>query len=369
MFFGGERRRLLRLFLCAASTGPALVVRESVATGRSDRVCILLRVGPLSEGARSLWPVTMVSLLRSSFRGAAPPPPPPPPTQALSAPVRALAASLHSLGPRGGLEYESDADSSSVTGRAGSSGGDTAAAMPVTKAAVTAPGARRIPQSAAGPAVVAGGGPPGVIGGRPPSPPRNFHSLIARNGLRLLITRAPTVPELPAFPAALAAAGVSDLVVVTERTFPTAPFEAVGVTVTDLPWENGLPPPPTVVAAWMALIDSAKGVVACACMGGLGRAPTLVAAALVERGVGVAEAVGVVRVRRRGAINGVQMGWLWAYKPGTAAAAPGGAAKRGGGKPSDGVGGRGGKVGGFARRGSSSGLLRLRRWSGESVDS
>ncbi|KAK1862842.1 hypothetical protein I4F81_005409 [Pyropia yezoensis] len=161
--------------------------------------------------------------------------------------------------------------------------------MPVTKAAVTAPGARRIPQSAAGPAVVAGGGPPGVIGGRPPSPPRNFHSLIARNGLRLLITRAPTVPELPAFPAALAAAGVSDLVVVTERTFPTAPFEA--------------------------------------------------------------------------------MGWLWAYKPGTAAAAPGGAAKRGGGKPSDGVGGRGGKVGGFARRGSSSGLLRLRRWSGESVDS
>lgn len=308
----------------------------------------------------------MVSLLRSSFRGTTPPPSQPPPARALSAPVRALAASLHSLGPRGGLEYELDADSPSSSGRASGSH-DVLTTKPEAKAAGTVRSAGGVSHSEAGAAMVGGGASPGSVGGRPPSPPRNFHSLIARDGLRLLITRVPTTVELPGFPAALAAAGVSDLVVVTERAFPAAPLEAAGITVTDLPWENGLPPPPNVVAAWLALVNSAKGVVACACMGGLGRAPTLVATALVERGVSVAEAVGVVRARRRGAINGVQMGWLWAYVPGTATAAQRGAAKRGGGKAADGAGGRGGKVGGFARRGSSSGLLRLRRWSGESA--
>lgn len=257
----------------------------------------------------------MVSLLRSSFRGTTPPPPPTPPTRALAAPVRALAASLNSLGPRGGLEYESDVESPSSSSRAGGAGGDALTVTPAAKAAAPAVGAGGTPPPAAGDVMTGAGAPAGAAGRRPPSPPRNFHSLIARDGLRLLITRAPTAAELPTFPAALAAAGVSDLVVVTERTFPAAPFEAAGITVTDLPWENGLPPPPAVVAAWLALIDAAKGVVACACMGGLGRAPTLVAAALVERGVGVAEAVGVVRARRRGAINGVQMGWLWAYAP------------------------------------------------------
>ncbi|GAB0489474.1 hypothetical protein MMPV_000693 [Pyropia vietnamensis] len=309
----------------------------------------------------------MVSLLRSSFRGAAPPPPQPPPARALSAPVRALAASLHSLGPRGGLEYELDADSPSSSGGAGSSG-DVLTTKSVAKATGTVRGAGGISHSASVATMVGGSASMGAVGGRPPSPPRNFHSLIARDGLRLLITRVPTTAELPGFPAALAASGVSDLVVVTERTFPAGPLESAGITVTDLPWENGLPPPPRVVAAWLSLIDNAKGVVACACMGGLGRAPTLVAAALVERGVSVAEAVGVVRARRRGAINGVQMGWLWAYVPGKATAVQGSAAKRGGGKAADATGGRGGRVGGFARRGSSSGLLRLRRWSGESVD-
>jgi len=294
--------------------------------------------------------VTMVSLLRSSFRGSTPPlAPSTPPSSStsstsLAGPVRALAASLHSLGPRGGLESAAGADMLPTRG---------SPVTPLAAAATPVPAAKLAGGVAATEAT--------VVGRRPPSPPRAFHSLIARNGMRLLITRAPTAAELPTYPTALAAAGVTDLVVVTELTFPTAPFVAAGITVTDLPWENGLPPPPSVVAAWMALIDRADGVVACACMAGLGRAPTLVAAALVERGVSVAEAVGVVRARRRGAINGVQMGWLFAYVPGTAAAAGAKAAaasKRGAAKA---------ERGGFARRGSSSGLLRLRRWSNEGV--
>lgn len=61
--------------------------------------------------------------------------------------------------------------------------------------------------------------------------------------------------------------------------------------------------------------DSPKKTVAIHCAAGLGRAPVLVALALVELGLQPTEAVGWLRALRRGAINGVQLAFLHNYIP------------------------------------------------------
>jgi hypothetical protein len=52
------------------------------------------------------------------------------------------------------------------------------------------------------------------------------------------------------------------------------------------------------------------------CVAGLGRAPALVAIALIESGMSPLDTIEYVRRRRRGAFNTVQLGWLMeTYKP------------------------------------------------------
>ncbi len=50
-------------------------------------------------------------------------------------------------------------------------------------------------------------------------------------------------------------------------------------------------------------------------MAGLGRAPVLVALALIELGMKFEDAVELIRTRRRGAINANQLAFLASYKP------------------------------------------------------
>uniref|UniRef100_A0A1I8ABW4 TYR_PHOSPHATASE_2 domain-containing protein n=1 Tax=Steinernema glaseri TaxID=37863 RepID=A0A1I8ABW4_9BILA len=51
------------------------------------------------------------------------------------------------------------------------------------------------------------------------------------------------------------------------------------------------------------------------CVAGLGRAPVLVAIALMEAGMSCEEAVHLIRQQRRGALNQKQLDFLAAYKP------------------------------------------------------
>ena len=50
------------------------------------------------------------------------------------------------------------------------------------------------------------------------------------------------------------------------------------------------------------------------CVAGLGRAPVLVAIALMERGLKYEEAVDLIRQRRQGALNMKQLQYLHSYK-------------------------------------------------------
>ena len=111
--------------------------------------------------------------------------------------------------------------------------------------------------------------------------------------------------------------GVTDLVRACECGYSSDRILKSGVRVHDMPFADGEPPPESVITSWLALCKTtfAKGnpnhhTIAVHCIAGLGRAPVLVALALVEDGMEPLAAVTAIRAKRRGAINARQLHYL-----------------------------------------------------------
>lgn len=90
------------------------------------------------------------------------------------------------------------------------------------------------------------------------------------------------------------------MVRVCESPYATEPFAAAAIALHDFAFDDGSPPPQPVVDAWLALLNTRfaadpKCCVAVHCVAGLGRAPVLVALALVELGMKYEEAVEQIR--------------------------------------------------------------------------
>ncbi|XP_045857937.1 protein tyrosine phosphatase type IVA 3 isoform X2 [Meles meles] len=88
----------------------------------------------------------------------------------------------------------------------------------------------------------------------------------------------------------------------------------------DWPFDDGAPPPGKVVEDWLRLLkakfcDDPGSCVAVHCVAGLGRAPVLVALALIESGMKYEDAIQFIRQKRRGAINSKQLTYLEKYRP------------------------------------------------------
>mmetsp|Transcript_19177 Transcript_19177/g.26917 ORF Transcript_19177/g.26917 Transcript_19177/m.26917 type:complete len:171 (+) Transcript_19177:31-543(+) len=146
-------------------------------------------------------------------------------------------------------------------------------------------------------------------------------TLIERNHLRFLIMDAPTNANVDAYVEMLKKKKVSCVVRACDATYSTEPYGKAGIRLVDLPFADGDPPPKDVVDRWLDTVEAElpkkseeKTAVAVHCVAGLGRAPVLVAIALVENGMEPYDVIAYIRKRRRGAINQRQLEYIEGYK-------------------------------------------------------
>ncbi|XP_051022035.1 protein tyrosine phosphatase type IVA 2-like [Acomys russatus] len=143
---------------------------------------------------------------------------------------------------------------------------------------------------------------------------------ICYENMRFLITHNPNNATMLKFMEELKNYRVTTLVRVCEATYDKALVENQGIQVLDLPYHDGAPPPDKIVDEWLGLVKSKfreepGTCVAVHCVAGLGRAPVLVALALIESGMKNEDAVQLIRQRQRGAFNTKQLLFLEQYRP------------------------------------------------------
>jgi len=183
--------------------------------------------------------------------------------------------------------------------------------------------------------------PPVMIGSKP--------TIIDINGttMRFLIMDAPRKSNLHLYLRECRKHQVTDVVRVCEPTYPGAELESAGVKLHEMPYSDGHSPPDEILDRWLKLVDDrfyhvgssqiqqsyvqgnptgagnlasvsnsfTHPTIAVHCVAGLGRAPVLVAIALVEfANMDPVEAVTLIRKHRRGAINEKQLNWLGQYQ-------------------------------------------------------
>eukprot|EP01137_Pigoraptor_chileana_P010414 Opistho-2@60016 len=149
-----------------------------------------------------------------------------------------------------------------------------------------------------------------------PNPP----ALIEHKNMKFLIMDAPSDSNLGVYITELKKHKVKDVVRVCDPTYNTERLAREGITVWDWPFGDGEAPPANVINEWLALVQDrfkkdSQECIAIHCVAGLGRAPVLVAVALVEAGLEAEDVVDYIRQRRRGAINSKQLKFLQKYKP------------------------------------------------------
>jgi len=138
---------------------------------------------------------------------------------------------------------------------------------------------------------------------------------------RFLVMDAPNDANLALYIDALKKKNVKVVVRACEPSYATALLAKEGISVVELSFPDGDPPPDEIINKWLDLIIAEfskvdeKRCVAVHCVAGLGRAPVLVAIALVESGMDPYDAITFIRKRRRGALNARQLKYIESYKP------------------------------------------------------
>mmetsp|Transcript_23183 Transcript_23183/g.55921 ORF Transcript_23183/g.55921 Transcript_23183/m.55921 type:complete len:232 (-) Transcript_23183:362-1057(-) len=162
-------------------------------------------------------------------------------------------------------------------------------------------------------------------------------TLIRTSNLCFLIMDAPRQSNLHLYIKECRRNDVTDIVRVCEPTYHGGELTSAGISLHEMAYEDGHSPPEPVLDRWLALVEdrfmgggggggsgsgpspAAKNkehrTIAVHCVAGLGRAPVLVAIALMEFDrMDAVEAVMMIRSQRRGAINEKQLQYLEGYK-------------------------------------------------------
>mmetsp|Transcript_45015 Transcript_45015/g.105598 ORF Transcript_45015/g.105598 Transcript_45015/m.105598 type:complete len:168 (+) Transcript_45015:488-991(+) len=148
-------------------------------------------------------------------------------------------------------------------------------------------------------------------------------SVVTHAHYKFVIFDAPNDANLHVYLQEMQREGVCHVVRVCDGTYETGSLREVGIEVHDWPFPDGDPPPDAIIVRWLSLVKqtfddkksaSAGKSIGIHCVAGLGRAPVLVAIALIEKGMDPLDAVQTIRGRRRGAINARQLSFLESYK-------------------------------------------------------
>eukprot|EP01107_Rhizomastix_libera_P018512 TRINITY_DN963_c0_g1_i3.p1 TRINITY_DN963_c0_g1~~TRINITY_DN963_c0_g1_i3.p1 ORF type:complete len:177 (+),score=30.84 TRINITY_DN963_c0_g1_i3:139-669(+) len=154
------------------------------------------------------------------------------------------------------------------------------------------------------------------------SPP----SFVTHGALRFLIFDTPNNNNIKEYIQYFRKYNVVHIVRACEpSTYSMQLLEAEGFKGHEMYFDDGSAPPESILNAWMELVNQVSSkqpengaepeTIGIHCVAGLGRAPVLVAVALIEHGMNPLEAVAFIRERRRGAINNTQLAYVQKYKP------------------------------------------------------
>lgn len=176
-------------------------------------------------------------------------------------------------------------------------------------------------------------------------------TFITKSPLQFLIMDAPRQSNLHLYIKECKKHNVTDIVRVCEPTYSSLELQKAGIQLHEMPYPDGHSPPDEVLDNWLRLVDERfihskiatgspsitsdgtkhtangdsatesypntnnKPTIAVHCVAGLGRAPVLVAIALIEFcKMEPVDAALLIRKHRRGAINNTQLQWLEGYK-------------------------------------------------------
>jgi protein tyrosine phosphatase type 4A len=161
----------------------------------------------------------------------------------------------------------------------------------------------------------------GTIGTKP-----TLLDLTKTTPMRFLIMDAPRQSNLHLYIKEMRRHSVTDVVRVCEPTYQGTELSQAGMVLHDMEYPDGHSPPQPVIDEWLQLVDKVfyanpstssteHKCISVHCVAGLGRAPVMVAIAMIEFGnYDPVEAVSIIRKHRRGAINEKQLLYLEGYK-------------------------------------------------------
>lgn len=176
-------------------------------------------------------------------------------------------------------------------------------------------------------------------------------SFVEWKGLKFLIMDAPSPSNLDIYIKEMKNWGVKEMVRLCDLTYDANEVRKSQINLHELVFPDGDNPPEHVIERWLELVqetfgpslaiekvsssndlnssDSSIGkkilpspsltgdggpTIAVHCVAGLGRAPILVAIALIEYGMSSLDAVSFIREKRRGALNNKQLRFLESYR-------------------------------------------------------
>lgn len=146
--------------------------------------------------------------------------------------------------------------------------------------------------------------------------------LIKCKNMRFLILEAPPKEgPMTSYIDVLKRKDVSILVRACTQTYATQPFKDAEIRLKELAFEDGKGPPAHKVTDWITFLSEEvpKGnatpiTIGVHCVAGLGRAPLLVAIAMLEAGNPAQDVIDRIRRVRAGAFNQVQLNYIYKYK-------------------------------------------------------